>query len=85
MKRSAFQNFYNKRLWKVNFLKISYAIKMFTFETALNFWWGPLSGGGPRRLPHLPHSKSAPGRDRYYREQNIMDVSYIFYYWIDVR
>ena len=34
---------------------------MSTFETALKFWWGPLSGGGLRRLPHLPHSKSAPG------------------------
>ena len=33
---------------------------MSTFETALKFWWGPLSGGGPRRFPHLPHSKSAP-------------------------
>ena len=33
---------------------------MSTFETALKFWWGPLMGGGPRRLPHLPHSKSAP-------------------------
>ena len=26
---------------------------MSTFETALKFWWGPLSGGGLRRLPHL--------------------------------
>ena len=34
---------------------------MSTFETELKFWWGPLSGGGSRRLPHLPHSKSAPG------------------------
>ena len=33
---------------------------MSTFETTLKFWWGPLSGGGPRRLLHLPHSKSAP-------------------------
>ena len=32
---------------------------MSTFESELKFWWGPLSGGGPRRLPHLPHSKSA--------------------------
>ena len=33
---------------------------MSTFETSLKFWCGPLSGGGPRRLPHLSHSKSAP-------------------------
>ena len=34
---------------------------MSTFETALKFWCCPLSGGGLRRLPHLSHSKSAPG------------------------
>ena len=35
---------------------------MSAFETALKFWWGPLSGGGSRRLTRLPHSKSAPGK-----------------------
>ena len=37
---------------------------MSTFETALKFGGCPLSGGGPRRLPHLPHSKSAPDAQR---------------------
>ena len=32
---------------------------MSTFETVLNVSGGPLCGGGPRRLPHWPNSKSA--------------------------
>ena len=38
-------------------------MKKLTFETALKFWWGPPKWWGPR-LPHLPHSKSAPDNEQ---------------------
>ena len=40
------------------------------------FLGGPLSGGGPRRLPHLPHSKSAPARRHNYASRVYKSLVY---------